>query len=155
GTDEGLARFDGYEFVTFTREHSELPSNSITSLAADRDGSLWIGTPNGLAHYKDRHFRLYTHRNGMLGDSVDSLFEDHTGALWIVTGEGLNRFDGVRFTNFQCMRDIPVTKARAVVEDSHQNIYLAGWSAVAKLENGKFTTVVPPAALDKDFPIDI
>src|SRR5205823_9404172 len=70
-------------------------------------------------------------------------------------GEGLNRFDGVRFTNFQCMREIPVTKARAVVEDSHQNIYLAGWSAVAKLENGKFTTVVPPATLDKDFPIDI
>ena len=29
GTDEGLARFDGYEFVTFTKEHSELPSNSI------------------------------------------------------------------------------------------------------------------------------
>src|SRR5437016_2898999 len=44
GTDEGLARFDGYEFVTFTKEHSELPSNSITSLAADRDGSLWMGT---------------------------------------------------------------------------------------------------------------
>ena len=28
GTDEGLARFDGYEFVVFNRDHDNLPSNS-------------------------------------------------------------------------------------------------------------------------------
>jgi signal transduction histidine kinase/ligand-binding sensor domain-containing protein len=154
GTDEGLARFDGYEFVTFTKEHSDLPSNSITSLAAGRDGSLWIGTPSGLVHYANQHFHAYTHNDGMAGDSVDSLFEDHTGKIWIVTEQGLSRFDGTKFVNFLCNQDIPVTKARTVVEDSRQNIYLTGWSAVAKLEDGKFTTVVPPATLDKDFPID-
>src|ERR1700686_4688410 len=31
GTDEGLARFDGYDFVTFTKDNGSLPSNSITS----------------------------------------------------------------------------------------------------------------------------
>ena len=35
GTDEGLARFDGYEFVVFNRDHDNLPSNSITALAAE------------------------------------------------------------------------------------------------------------------------
>src|SRR4051794_12462290 len=40
GTDEGLARFDGYDFVTFSKDHGDLPSNSISSLAADKDGSL-------------------------------------------------------------------------------------------------------------------
>jgi len=34
GTDEGLARFDGYEFTTFDKPHGDLPSNSITALAA-------------------------------------------------------------------------------------------------------------------------
>src|SRR4029077_150606 len=38
GTDEGLARFDGYEFVIFKKNRGELPSNSITALAAGRDG---------------------------------------------------------------------------------------------------------------------
>ena len=51
GTDEGLARFDGYDFVVFNKDRGELPSNSITALAADRDGSLWIGTSSGLTHY--------------------------------------------------------------------------------------------------------
>src|SRR4051812_3038037 len=47
GTDEGLARFDGYEFVAFGKDQGGLPSNSVNVLAAGRDGSLWIGTPNG------------------------------------------------------------------------------------------------------------
>src|SRR5712664_521746 len=49
GTDEGLARFDGYEFEIFGKDHGGLPSNSITALAAANDGSLWIGTTSGLA----------------------------------------------------------------------------------------------------------
>src|SRR5581483_1348922 len=39
GTDEGLARFDGYEFTIFNKEHANLPANSITALAAGNDGS--------------------------------------------------------------------------------------------------------------------
>src|SRR5579863_1042837 len=47
-TDEGLSRFDGYEFVNYSRDNGDLPSNSVTSLAAGADGSLWIGTVAGL-----------------------------------------------------------------------------------------------------------
>src|ERR1700726_3547676 len=53
GTDEGIARFDGYEFVSFNRERGAPASSAISALAAGRDGSLWIGSRNGLTHYKD------------------------------------------------------------------------------------------------------
>ena len=39
GTDEGLARFDGFDFTTFSRPNTDLPTNSITALAASPDGS--------------------------------------------------------------------------------------------------------------------
>src|ERR1700689_4092410 len=48
GTDGGLARFDGYEFVSLHRERGAPASNSISALAAGRDGSLWIGSRSGL-----------------------------------------------------------------------------------------------------------
>src|SRR5947209_20016953 len=57
GTDEGLARFDGYEFVVFHKANGDLPSNSITALTPGAGNSLWIGTSNGLVHYGDRQFR--------------------------------------------------------------------------------------------------
>ena len=54
GTDEGLARFDGYEFVVFNKSNGNLPDNSITALAAANDGGLWIGTANGLTQLSRR-----------------------------------------------------------------------------------------------------
>src|SRR6476646_4124974 len=70
GTDEGLARFDGYEFVVFNKDNRDLPSNSITALAAAPDGSLWIGTMGGLASYRGRHFRTYTTRDGLPDEGI-------------------------------------------------------------------------------------
>jgi len=60
GTDEGLARFDGYDFVVFNKENGSLSSNSVTALWAGRDGGLWIGTPAGLTLYRAGKFTTYT-----------------------------------------------------------------------------------------------
>ena len=84
GTDEGLARFDGYEFTVFTKANGDLPSNSVTALAADTDGSVWIGTSNGLAHFRDGKFQTYSIRQGLPDNNISMLYEDHADTLWIV-----------------------------------------------------------------------
>lgn len=153
GTDEGLARFDGYDFVVFRKETGGLPSNSITSLAAAKDGSLWIGTPNGVSHYWNQQFRTYTRSDGMVGDSVLSMMLDHAQNLWVVSAGSVSRFDGKKFVSFLREKDVPITNIRSMTEDGHQNIYAIGFSAVARLENGKFVTVIGPSVLGKDFPV--
>jgi ligand-binding sensor domain-containing protein len=85
-TDEGLVRFDGYEFTLFTKDNSNLPSNSVTALASGKDGSLWIGTANGMAHY-DGQFRVYATGDGLPDNSISAIHVDHTGILWVVSGE--------------------------------------------------------------------
>jgi ligand-binding sensor domain-containing protein len=92
GTDEGLARFDGYEFVVFNKDNGDLPGNSITALAAARDGSLWIGTSNGLTCYRDKRFRTYTTKQGLPDNAITALVADHAGTLWIVAGVYLSRY---------------------------------------------------------------
>ncbi len=152
GTDEGLARFDGYEFVVFSRDTGKLPSNSILALAASPDGALWIGTPNGLTEYHNRTFRTYTQKDGLPGDSVSSLFVDHAGILWVVAGGNLSRFDGSKFTNYLRERDIPIKLVRAVTEDTRHILYVSGTNSVAQYVNGKFIELIPAAALQADFP---
>src|SRR5580700_3680598 len=92
GTDEGLARFDGFEFKVFSRPGSDLPANSIAALAASPDGTLWIGTSSGLGQYRDGHFRIYTTKDGLPDDDIRDLYSDHSGTLWIVAGADVCRF---------------------------------------------------------------
>lgn len=152
GTDEGLARFDGYEFVAFGKGQGGLPSNSVNVLAASPDGSLWIGTPNGLTRYVHGQFRTFTQKDGLPGNAVSALLIDHAGTLWIVAGGSLSRFDGARFKNFIREQDVPLRVVRGVWEDREQRLYAAGTSSVARLENGRFRSLFEPSVLAGDFP---
>lgn len=51
GTSQGLTKFDGQQWSTFTQSNSQLPGNVITALTMDSNGNLWIGTTNGVAVY--------------------------------------------------------------------------------------------------------
>jgi signal transduction histidine kinase/ligand-binding sensor domain-containing protein len=148
GTDEGLARFDGYEFVVFDRGSGALPDNSITAMAAGEDGSLWIGTQGGLTHYRNGLFRTYTTKNGLPDDGVLALCTDGPDAVWIVAGASLARLDHDRFETFAPGKDLPVTAARSVVKDSHGDVWVAGYSRVVRRTGGRFVEVIGPDLLD-------
>ena len=127
GTDEGVARFDGFEFTVFSRPTSDLPANSITALAASPDGSLWIGTSNGLAQYRGNRFRTYSTRDGLPDNNITGLYSDHAGTLWIVAGVNLCRLEAGKFTTFAAGANLPVTSVRVVHEDRRHNLLVAGF----------------------------
>jgi len=147
GTDEGLARFDGYEFAVFNKDSGDLPGNSITALAAAPDGSLWIGTSDGLTCYRDKRFRTYTTKQGLPDNAITALTADHAGTLWIVAGVYLSRYQGGTFTNLAPGPDLPVTAVRAVREDWHGDLWVGGFGGVGKLVGGRFLPVVDAAGL--------
>ncbi|HEY6940433.1 sensor histidine kinase [Dokdonella sp.] len=89
GTQAGVLRFDGMRFVSLDRlTATPLPAKFITALHGARDGSLWIGSTQGLSHWRDN---VLTTIPGMASPS--SLLEDRSGTLW-ATVEG--RRDGSR-----------------------------------------------------------
>ena len=50
GTQEGLNRYDGYDFVAFTADADDpgsLSHGSIKAIAEDDGGVMWIGTDGG------------------------------------------------------------------------------------------------------------
>ena len=99
GTEEGLSRYDGYEFVNVVAgTQNTLSSFTVTSLVADKD-SLWIGTAKGLdrlsyATQKFTHYRMDPKdSNSIASDFISSLALSKTGTLWIGTDAGLDAYD--------------------------------------------------------------
>ena len=81
GTEFRLLRFDGVRAVPFQpRAGQSLPGNGVMSLLAARDGTLWIGTTDGLASLKDNELHQYPQLGGQ---QVWNLLEDREGVVWV------------------------------------------------------------------------
>ena len=52
------------------------PGESITGLAEDRDGSLWISSNGGLSRYRKGRFQNYSSRDGLPDDSIWRIAQD-------------------------------------------------------------------------------
>ncbi|NQZ09667.1 MAG: response regulator [Algicola sp.] len=104
GTEDGLNRYDGYQFKLFRHDlqdpHS-LSSNYITTIFKDRDGQLWIGTRGGGLNRFDpqtQRFVRYVHidndPHSLSHNHVTAIAQDARGILWVGTrNAGLNAFD--------------------------------------------------------------
>jgi ligand-binding sensor domain-containing protein len=53
GDPYGLTVFDGINWITYDVFNSELLSNNVESIAIDKDGKKWIGSPNGISILDD------------------------------------------------------------------------------------------------------
>ncbi len=119
GTENGLNRFDGYDFTVFQHvpgDPSSLSHNSVLTLYEDREGILWIGTLNGGLNRYDPQlgsFRNYRHIPGrgdsLSNDIVGAIHEDRDGTFWVGTDSGLTRLDRAsgRFTPQPLATDRP------------------------------------------------
>ena len=144
GTDEGLAQFDGYDFVVFNKENGALPSNSVGTLWAAKDGSLWIGTLGGLTHYRNGKFTTFTQKDGLSDTSISSITEDPSGGIWVVAGVYVNRFWNGKFTNYSPRQGVPIQAVRTVYCGRDGSIYVAGFGGVVRYEDNRFVSVLGP-----------
>ncbi|MET4083882.1 signal transduction histidine kinase/ligand-binding sensor domain-containing protein/CheY-like chemotaxis protein/AraC-like DNA-binding protein [Pedobacter sp. UYP30] len=96
GTDDGLNRYDGYEFKIFRNNRNDTSSiayNRITCLADDDEGNIWVGTNNGLSIYYNfsskfkmpRYFDENQKKYIKADIEINSLKKDNFGGLWIAT----------------------------------------------------------------------
>lgn len=113
GTQDGLNRYDGYQFKHYRNDHSNLNSlsnNFIEVVLQGKNGNIWIGTRNGLNKYNPsaNSFTRFHHNikdtTTISNNRIRCIGEDRNGVLWVGTIGGLNRYDAstksfVRFFN--------------------------------------------------------
>src|SRR5678816_28073 len=102
GTEEGLARYDGSQFITYDHKTGSLRHNYVATLQPARDGGFWIGTLNGgLTHYKDGAFTQHGQELGPESNTVGAILEESNGDRWVGTmGGGLTLLRGGKATHY-------------------------------------------------------
>jgi signal transduction histidine kinase/ligand-binding sensor domain-containing protein/FixJ family two-component response regulator len=140
GTDDGLNKYDGYEFTHYLHSPEDpgtVSSSSIRAICEDTDGTLWIGTHGGGLNEFDsarETFTRYLHDENnpqsLSSNNVTAIYEDRQGNLWIGTAKGLNRFDPGKktFKRYICNPGNPETlssnEVLAVYEDKNEIIWV-------------------------------
>ena len=102
GTNDGLCRYDGYNFYVFRNKLNDTTSlcdNLIRSIAEDKRGNLWIGTSNGLSKFDRLQGCFYNfyhqHDNpaSLSDNSIYDVFVDSRNRLWVKTSDMLELYD--------------------------------------------------------------
>ncbi|HEY2582239.1 MAG TPA: two-component regulator propeller domain-containing protein, partial [Mucilaginibacter sp.] len=143
-TDDGLNRYDGYNFTVYRhnpKNINSLPANSITALFEDNAGNLWIGSGGGLSLYDpntDTFTTLTANKNDertLSSNDINCIFQDSKNNIWIGTYSGLNLLDTKtktfkRFFYIKNRDDLPEHHIFSMTEDNDGNLWLGTGSGL-------------------------
>jgi PAS domain S-box-containing protein len=137
GTEFGLVRFDGIRCVAWKPPSGQhLPSDYISTLLVAHDGTLWIGTLNGLASWKNGAFTRHTQLEQAY---VLSLIEDSQQTIWIGTSGKSNkgRLCASRGGKIDCLDDGAFGETvDATYQDHEGNLWVAGQTGLWRWSPG-------------------
>ncbi len=151
GTDDGLNRFDGYDFKVYRNDPANpysLSDNAIRSMFVDRSGYIWIGTKGGeLNRYdpvSDRFEQWEFEANGIKENSITSIYEDSKGDIWVGTyKEGLYKFhiNKKKFEHWVNLPDqensLSINYVTSILEDSRNELWISTFYGLNKYNSNK------------------
>jgi signal transduction histidine kinase/ligand-binding sensor domain-containing protein len=146
---EGLFRYEDGQTRHLSIKDGLL-SDVIFTLAADRDGSLWIGTPDGLNHMQEGRIRSYTSSDGLPDDFIRSLFVDTDGSLWVGTRRGLAHWKDGRFTILTRADGLNSDLIGAVLRSNSNDLWVGTLDGLLRIRDGKITTFTRTQGLSGD-----
>jgi ligand-binding sensor domain-containing protein/serine phosphatase RsbU (regulator of sigma subunit) len=96
GTGQGLIALKNDTIISSVTQNEGLLSNNVNLLSVGKDGSIYIGTNNGLNRYfpDTRRIFSYTEKNGFSGIEAkpNAVFKSPAGDLWFGTANGATHF---------------------------------------------------------------
>ncbi len=139
GSDNGVVRFNGASFTSFTVETGSLKDNEVWALLEDDENALWIATyGGGVTRFQDGRFKTFTTADGLPDDVVTRLDKDLSGNVWLSTPAGLSRYSRGVFTTFPKVNGAARNGFGAFCARCPQGVIAATASQVFRLVDGRF-----------------
>ncbi|MCB9273406.1 MAG: hypothetical protein H6564_05150 [Lewinellaceae bacterium] len=135
--DDGVIRYDGKRFTTFTAKEG-LGTPGLYTILEDSKGNIWFGGIQGkVCRYDGRSFTHY----GL--DSVSTILcitEDKRGNIWFgTTHGGAVCYDGANFAYYSTAQGLSGYNVQAILEDSRGDIWLGTSNGLNRFDGMRFT----------------
>src|SRR5665213_1350531 len=131
-----------------------LLSEIILALAPGANGSIWVGTPDGLNHIEGGKVTSYTSADGLPDDLIRSLLVDSDGSLWIGTRRGLAHWQNNRFIVFTQANGLKSNLIGALLQphasDSPHDLWIGTLNGLSRLHDGRISTYTAKDGLSGD-----
>lgn len=148
----GLIRHQKGEQQTFTMEEG-LADNRVRALAEDGDGSIWVGTWNGLSRLRDGVITSLPNSSSKVSGFVESLFFDREGSLWVgMRGRGLARIRDAQFSSYTPAEGLPSHFPRCIYPGRDGSVWIGtDGGGLTRLHHGKFQSMTSSNGLPSDY----
>ena len=87
GTDQGVQRYDGLKWKTYTPENG-LYGAPINVLCAAKDGRVYAGSDRGISRFDGETWQRVFPPQGDLSWPIDQIIETSDGSIWAATAWG-------------------------------------------------------------------
>jgi len=104
------------ETVQYTRRDG-LVNDFVRAFLESRDGSIWIGTDEGISRWRNGVMDNYREPQGLAYFSIRALLCDSRGDVWIGTERGLSHWSHERFVTDSVTERLRPEKIWAIHED--------------------------------------
>lgn len=139
---EGLVCAASNEITCYSNIFPAGVLGKIFGLAADSQGTIWIGTRNnGLLHLVNGHYSSFSEKDGLGPGAIFSIHEDADKALWLGTENGLVRFKNGRFFTFGPASGLVERNINCVLEDDFGYLWVSGLHGICALERARLNDV--------------
>jgi ligand-binding sensor domain-containing protein/signal transduction histidine kinase len=136
GTRPRLGYWNGKTFRS--QPLKSLPEyGSVRTLLSADDGTVWVGTTNGLIRLKADQQHLLTVKDGLADNSIFSLAESSDGSLWVGTKNGFTRMRKGETENFRTNQGLSQSTVFALHEDREGDLWVGTKHGLNQFMDGR------------------
>jgi ligand-binding sensor domain-containing protein len=115
----GIYHFHGASVDHFGQAQG-LSSDSVDSFYEDREGNIWVATPQGIDRFRDIRVTTLSKPQGLSGDHVASIVASRSGVVWMGNGGALEALDDNKLSVFRTGVALPRAESNCVARRSRR-----------------------------------